>query len=59
MKIHKSRIRPWDLARSIELAEKVRFLQEINSEALLVSILSLFTLLLELRSAGRLEYMWC
>ncbi len=40
MKNHKSRIRPWDLVRTMELAERFRFLQELNYEALLVSSLS-------------------
>ena len=51
-----SRIRPQNLQKTIDLVESYNFHQESASEAFVVSSLRRFTILLELRSAGRPEY---
>ena len=54
-KNHKSRIRPQNLQKTIELVESYNSHQKSAREAFVVSSLRRFTVLLELRSAGRPE----
>ncbi len=56
-KNHKSWIRSWDLSRSIELVFLIPNHPLTFSEDFMVSILNRFTISIELRSAGRSDYL--